>query len=58
MNIPATYDEIANYYSLAGKNEKAIETEKLAIEQANNKAGYPEAKVKEYNETLKKYQAK
>lgn len=58
MNIPATYDEIAKYYSLSGKNEKAIETEKLAIEQANSKAGYPEAKVKEYNETLKKYQSK
>ncbi|MDI3320982.1 hypothetical protein [Pinibacter soli] len=58
MNIPATYDEIARFYSLAEKKEKAIVAEQSAIDAANSKPGYPEAKIKEYSETLKKYQAK
>jgi thiol-disulfide isomerase/thioredoxin len=58
MNIPATYDEIATLYNLAEKKEKALEAEKSAIVAAKDKPGYPEDKVKEYNETLKKYQGK
>ncbi len=55
MDVPCTYDHIANLYYRAGNKNKAVESEEKAIDEAKKDTTFPENKLNQFRENLRKY---
>lgn len=56
MNLPVTYDKIADLYFKADNKSKAIEAQKKAIEKIKDRSDITEKQTTDFQSRLKKYQ--
>ncbi len=57
MNIPVTYNEIANLQFMSGNRDKAIAAQERAIEEAKKNPSFSPAEMAKYEETLSKFKS-
>jgi thiol-disulfide isomerase/thioredoxin len=55
MDIPNTYNTIAELYNMAQNKEKSISAQEQAIQSARTKAGFDQARLSEFESRLAKY---